>query len=174
MVRKHDGERTVDQAMSSSDTHRDHPVPRDALLFGYGSMIPFLAAATAAWTLPAPWPAYFVVMSIIWGALLLSFVAGVRRGYGFGNPGAWAKTEIVSVVAYVLPALTALTLVSLGSIASALFTLIIGFALVIACDRRAARCGNAPAYFLRLRGPQMSLAIVSLIALVVRVLEVAR
>lgn len=50
-----------------------------------------------------------------------------------------------------------------------LVLLIAGFALVPLLDRHAARHGDAPAYFARLRPPQMGIAIVSLAVLLLSV-----
>lgn len=146
-------------------------VPLDSLVFGYGPMIPFVAAVAGAWLLDAPWPGMAIVLAIIWGALILSFVAGVRRGYGFGSRVASTRAEIVSMIAYFVPAGLSLVIVSLGHPAPALWVLVVGFALVILLDRRAARNGDAPAYFSRLRPPQMSIAIISLIALAIRLFD---
>ena len=146
-------------------------IPLDSLAFGYGPMLPFVAAVAGAWMLDAPWPGIAIVLAIIWGALVLSFVAGVRRGYGFGNRVASTWAEILSMIAYFVPAGLSLVLVSFAHVTPALWMLIIGFALVILLDRRAARAGDAPAYFSRLRLPQMSIAILSLMALLIRLAD---
>lgn len=143
-------------------------IPLDSLIFGYGPMVPFVAAAVGAWSLPAPWPGFAIVLAIIWGALILSFVAGVRRGFGFGARTASTGAEIVAAIAYFVPAGVSLLFVSFGQPAPALWVLVIGFAVVILLDRRAARQGDAPVYFRRLRLPQMSIAILSLVALALR------
>jgi hypothetical protein len=145
------------------------PVPLDSIVFGYGPMLPFVCAAVGAWVFDAPWPGMAVVLAIIWGAMILSFVAGVRRGYGFGSRAANTRAEIVSMIAYFVPAGLSLILVSFGRPAPALWVLVIGFALVIMLDQRAARAGDAPTYFARLRLPQMSIAIASLVVLVLRI-----
>lgn len=48
-------------------------VPLDSLVFGYGPMLPLVAAAVGSWLLAAPLPGLAIVLAIIWGALVLSF-----------------------------------------------------------------------------------------------------
>lgn len=72
------------------------------------------------------------------------------------------------MIAYFVPAGLSLVLVSLARPAPALWILFVGYALVILLDRRAARNGDAPIYFRRLRLPQMSIAIISLVAMALR------
>jgi hypothetical protein len=140
----------------------DPRVPFDGLVFGYGPMLPLAAAALGAWLLPTPWPAIATHLAIVWGALILVFVAGVRRGYGFGNPAASTAVEIATMLVYFT--LGGLALMVPG-VTPPLVLLLVGFALVPLLDRRAARHGDAPAYFARLRPPQMGIAVVSLAVL---------
>ncbi len=147
---------------------RQAPIPLNSLIFGYGPMIPFLAAAGGAWLLPAPWPTLALRLAILWGGLILAFLAGVRRGFGFGSDRASTPVAIGTMLLYFIPAGLALLLGSFGAVRAALLLLATGFALVALCDSRAARHGDAPAHFARLRGPQLSLAILSLLALAAR------
>ena len=130
------------------------PIPLDSIVFGYGPMLPLIAAGVGAWVLPAPWATLVVRLAIIWAALILSFIGGVRRGFGFATPGASTAIEIVAAVAYVTIAGLAL-LVPLA--ATALALLAAGYALAALLDCRAALSGNAPAHFARLRPPQLLL-----------------
>lgn len=139
-----------------------------SLIFGYGPMLPFVLGAVGVWALPAPWPLITVRLLIIWGSSILIFVAGVRRGYGFGDPRASTGAEIISMLLYFVPGGIALVLGQEGQIAKALALLVFGFALVILLDRRAAVRGDAPRHFHRLRGPQMAIAVASLVAALVR------
>lgn len=143
----------------------DPRIPANSIIFGYGPMLPLIAAAVGARLLPAPWPAIAVRLAIVWGAMILIFVAGVRRGFGFGNRAAATMVEIATMLAYFIPAGLALVAPdprwSLG-------LLVLGYALVIVLDPLAARRGDAPAHFARLRPPQMALALASLVALILR------
>lgn len=150
-------------------TEAKPPIPTDSLIFGYGPMLPFVAAAIGAWALPSPWPEHAVGLAIIWGGLILSFVAGVRRGYGFGNPAASTPREIIAAMVYFVPAGLALLCGIIGNWTAALALLIVGYLLVIVFDRFGAVAGNAPAHFARLRPPQMAIAVVALAALLARV-----
>lgn len=117
-------------------------------------MVPLLAAAVGAWTLPGGWPVLAVQLAIVWAALILSFIGGVRRGFAFATPGASTAVEIAAAVAYVTIAALALV-VPRAVIAVALLTA--GYALAALLDRHAALAGNAPAHFARLRPPQLLL-----------------
>jgi len=149
------------------------PIPLESLVFGYGPMAPFAAAAVGTWALPAPWPVVATGLAIIWGAIILVFVGGVRRGYGFGNAAASTIHEIATMLVYVVLGGLSLVLADLGQPAGALGLLIVGFVLAPAFDRRAAFTGDAPAYFARLRGPQMTIAVVTLAALLAHLLVTA-
>ncbi|MBB4616472.1 DUF3429 family protein [Sphingomonas abaci] len=146
----------------------DPRIPLNSIVFGFGPMLPLAAAALGAWLLPPPWPVLAVRLAIIWGALILVFVAGVRRGFGFGNPRASTAVEIATMLAYFVPAGLALVV---PSVRVALALLLLGYVLVPTLDTRAARAGNAPAHFARLRWPQMAIALVSIVALMLFVLR---
>ena len=129
-------------------------IPLDGKILGFGPMLPLVAAGLGAWVLPGSWPLLAIQCAVIWGALILAFVAGVRRGYGFGNSSASKPSEIAAALAYFSIAGLSL-IVPRASIALAL--LAAGHAFVALLDRRAGRRGNAPAYFATLRGPQFLL-----------------
>ena len=143
-------------------------IPLTSLVLGYGPMVPLAAAAVGSWTLPAPWPAIALALAIIWGALILALLGGVRRGFGFGDPAASTTNEIVAMLLYFVPAGIALVLANFGAPAPALALLIVGYGLVLILDRLAGQTGDAPPHFARLRGPQMGLALASFAALLVR------
>jgi hypothetical protein len=144
------------------------PIPRDSLWFGFGPMLPLVAASAGAWTLPAPWPQTATALAIIWGALILSFVAGVRRGFGFGAPHASTRVAIGTMLAYFVPAGLALLLAWSQRPAPALALLALAYLLVALLDCRAALAGEAPAHFARLRPPQMLIAVAALAALLLQ------
>lgn len=139
------------------------PIPLTSLIFGYGPMLPLVVAAAAVWIMPPPWPELAVRLATIWAAAILVFVAGVRRGYGFGAPGASTAVAIGTMLVYFVPGSLALVLQMAGRSAMALGLLILGFALVAIGDRRAAVAGQAPAHFARLRIPQMAIGIAAMI-----------
>lgn len=142
-------------------TPTDPSIPIDSIVFGYGPMLPLVAAGVGAWVLPAPWGVLAVRLAIVWGALILSFIGGVRRGFGFAHPQASTAVELAAAVAYVTIAGLAL-LVPFAATGVAL--LAAGYALAALLDRRAALRGNAPAHFVRLRVPQLLLGCAGLAA----------
>lgn len=144
------------------------PIAPDRIVFGFGPMLPLVAAALGASLLPAPWPAHAQALAILYGALILAFVAGVRRGYGFGVPRVATGTAIAAMLAYFVPAGLAVLLDWAGRPVAAIAILALGYAAVLLLDRRAANAGDALADFARLRPPQMAIAIISLLALLVR------
>lgn len=150
--------------MSDPDDPR---IPADSVVLGYGPMLPLIAAGIGAWVLPTYWPFVATRLAIIWGALVLAFIGGVRRGYGFGDPRASTPVEIATMMVY-------FTLAGLALLVPAAWiavpVLMIGFAAVALLDRRAALAGNAPAHFARLRVPQMLLGIVGLALLWARIM----
>lgn len=127
-------------------------VPADGLILGYGPMLPLVVAAVSAWLLPQPWPFWAVQLGIIWGALVLAFIAGVRRGFGFGYAHASKPVEIATSIGYFTLAGLALVI---GRPSAALLPLILGYVLAALLDRRAALQGDAPAYFATLRPRQL-------------------
>lgn len=143
-----------------ADPHR-RPIPLDSLVLGYGPMLPLVAAGVGAWTLPLGWRVLAVQCAVVWGALILSFIGGVRRGWGFARAEASTAAEIAAAVAYVLLAGLALVV---PRAAVALALLVAGYALAALLDRRAALRGDAPAHFARLRPPQLLLGAAGLAA----------
>lgn len=140
----------------------DPRIPFASHVFGFGPMLPLVAAAIGAWTMSERWGLLAIHLAIIWGALILSFVGGVRRGFGFGRDGASTKAEIATATAYLVLAGLALVV---PYWTTALSLLVVGYVLAALLDARAARRGDAPAHFARLRPPQFLLAAASLAAL---------
>lgn len=128
-------------------------------------MLPLVIAAVAIWIMPPPWPDIALRLAMIWAAAILIFVAGVRRGYGFGASSASTPVAIATTLTYFVPGSLALVMVTFGRFGLALTLLIVGFVLVAVLDRRAAVRGDAPAQFSRLRVPQMAIGIIALAVL---------
>lgn len=129
-------------------------VPLNSRILGFGPMLPLVLAGAGAWVLEGDRALLVIRLAIVWGALILAFIGGVRRGFGFGNPAASTRTEIVAAIAYFT--LAGLALLA-PQAAIALGLLIVGFALAALLDTRAALHRDAPAHFARLRGPQLAL-----------------
>lgn len=136
-------------------------IPLDSIVFGFGPMIPLVVAGIAAWVAPAPVAMIATQLAIVWGALILAFIGGVRRGFGFARADASTVTEIAAAVGYFTIAGLALLV---GYAATSVALLAVGFALAALLDRRAALAGDAPAHFARLRPPQLLLGCAGLAA----------
>lgn len=139
----------------------DPRVPTGSLIFGYGPMLPLAAAGIGAWVLPHPWPFLAIQYAVVWAALILAFIGGVRRGFGFARADASTAREIAAAVAYFSIAGLALV-VPYATISLAL--LAAGYAFAALLDRRAAKRGDAPAHFARLRPPQLLIGCAGLAA----------
>lgn len=139
--------------------------PTDTLIFGYGPMLPLVAAGCGAWLLPHPWPLVAIRLALIWGAVILAFIGGVRRGFGFARASASKLREIVAAAVYLAIAGLALAIPQPGI---ALPLLAAGYALAALFDRRAALAGDAPAYFAQLRVPQLLVGCAGLVTCWVR------
>lgn len=148
------------------DDPDDPRVPVNSLVLGYGPMLPLVAGGAGAWLLPPPLGLFAVQAVVLWAALILVFIAGVRRGFGFGNRHASITVEIATMMAYLLLGLGALVV---PGFPAELTLLLVGYALVALLDTRAARTGNAPAHFARLRGPQMLIGMLGIGAALARV-----
>ena len=132
-----------------------------AWLTGLG-MVPFAGLAVLCITAPEPDPLTAFAL-LVYGAVILSFVGGIRWGLAITpgqklTGGALWNTLILSVT----PALTA-WMALIAPPPAPPFILAAAFALMLASDWRAARAGEAPPWYARLRWPPTVTAIVSLL-----------
>ena len=134
-------------------------VPVLGLLMGGTAMVPFVLLAAALWIGPAGWARLLLPWLSAWGAAILAFLAGVRRGLSFRTPGGERTAQIVTVIWLYLLAIGALVvpshLLSLG-------LLVAGFASLAILDPSAARRQEAPLFFARLRPVQMAVPVAAL------------
>jgi hypothetical protein len=143
-------------------------IPALDILFAFGPMIPFAAGAVAAWSLSGSWSALAVQATAMWGAAILLFLSGVRRGLSFRTEGGPTFAQMATMMALFMLGLGALACVWCEAIRSALVVLLAGYALIFILDPIAAHRGEAPLYFARLRRLQIPIALISLIALALR------
>lgn len=137
-------------------------IPLDGLVLGWGAMLPFPLGAAAAIALDGGEQALAVRGVILWGGALLIFLSGVRRGLSFRTEGGprWSQLATFSwlfwagVAALVLPP------------GLAPWLLLAGFLSLLVLDPVAARRGEVPLYFARLRPWQMAVPVASLILLI--------
>lgn len=131
------------------------PIPRSALLLGLAGLIPFLwGAANVAFPVTLGWggdliPPMFrgTYLSLTYGTVILSFMAGVLWGFATKVKGSGAA---IGYGLSVLPALWAFFMVN-GDPADALINLAAGFAGLLLLDFSFAHQGMAPPWWMRLR-----------------------
>lgn len=144
------------------------PIPLRSRILGFGSVAPVAAAAIRSWVLDLYWAEQLSYLAIMWGAVVMAFVAGVRRGYGFGAPVAAGTKDVGTAILYFAAAFVALLLADYGRPLDALLSLATSFLLVAILDTRAARTGRAPAHFQKLRAAQMAISSVAYLVLFLR------
>ncbi len=149
-------------------TEEPRETPWLSVVFGYGPMLPFAAGAAAAWWQRGQWDELILLATILYGAAILLFLSGVRRGVSFRTEGGPTFVQIATMLGLFCLGLGALlTVVILGNRVIALDLLIAGFVAIAILDPIAARRGEAPLFFARLRPLQIPIAVLSLVALLV-------
>jgi hypothetical protein len=134
-------------------------VPWDAVVFGYGAMLPFPLAILAVWLGGPALDRLVVGLVTTWGAVVLIFLAGVRRGLSFRTPGGPRLSQIAMMLWLFLAGLAAL----MTPMPMALILLFLGYLSLLVLDPIAAQHEQAPLYFARLRPWQMAVPVVSLL-----------
>lgn len=132
-------------------------IPLPSLILGYGPAAVLPLLAVAYWITGQFWAAQ---IALLWGAAILVFLAGVVRGLSFFTDGGPRLSQVVTMALRFWPGLLALVL----PIRPAMLLLAVGYAGVAFSDVPLARTGGAPAYFARLRPPQMAVAVAGLLA----------
>lgn len=143
-------------------------VPPLDLVLGYGPALLLPLLALFAFLLPVERARLPVALGQLWGAAILVFLAGVRRGLSFFTEGGPRPIQIATMMWLFLLGLAGLAFAP----PLAFPALVIGYGSVALLDPPAARRDEVPAHFARLRPPQMGIALVGLIAFMVRVYTV--
>lgn len=144
------------------------PIPRTALLLGLGGLIPFAAGAAALWLPVAGLPPALGLKLIIgYGAIILSFLGGIRWGTAIGPYD--TRRQGVELSASVLGSLAGLAAILIPSV-PALTLLIAGFLMQALWDVTSVEAGRLPVWFGKLRMLLTAGAVISLIAALVAVL----
>jgi hypothetical protein len=139
-------------------------VPTLSVILGYGPMVPFAGGALLAWVLPEPWAAIFFHLTIFWGVGICTFLSGVRRGVSFRTMGGPTAAQIGTMLWLFCAGMIALLLWAVGWNRTAAVLLALAYASIGVLDPIAARKGEAPLFFARLRPTQMVIPVVSLLA----------
>lgn len=126
---------------------------------GYGAVAPVAILVVGALALEGAFAALSRQLAVLWGAAILIFLAGVRRGLSFRTPGGARAIQIATMAWYFAVGLAA----ALASLATTLPWLgpglaTLGFASLLLLDPAAARREEAPLFFERLRPLQMGVA----------------
>ena len=145
--------------------------PKLSVVLGYGPMLPFVAGAAASWLLNGPWRDEVILLTGLWAGSILAFLAGVRRGVSFRTEGGPAVAQIVTMFCLFVLALTVLVALAHGFAKFSVALALLGFLALMILDPIAARRGQAPLFFARLRPPQLAIAVVSLAALLASLLR---
>jgi hypothetical protein len=140
-------------------------VPWLAALFGFGPMLPLVAGAAFAWLRRDDLGGAVQFLTIHWACAILLFLSGVRRGLSFRTEGGETLAQVATMLGLFGLGFLALLAVALGQTVPALVLLILGFTGIALLDPVAARRGEAPLFFARLRPLQMPLAILGLAGL---------
>lgn len=140
--------------------HDQEAIPPIALWLGVGGLIPFIAPAVLIWMPPSQgWQGIAGTFGMVYGAIILSFLGGVRWGSALHNFD--TRTFIQSV----LPALLAYGVLVFPALP-------LGPLLLAAChsvqglsDISAARNGTLPVWYARLRAGLTLGAVSSLLSI---------
>ena len=133
------------------------------VFFGYIAMVPFGPGVLAFWLAPEPWRAAALALTLFWGAAIVTFLAGVRRGVSFRTPGGATAAQIATMLWLFCLGFAAIVLTALALPLPATLLLVLGFLSLAILDPIAARRLEAPLYFARLRPVQMAIPLACLL-----------
>ncbi|WP_299650184.1 DUF3429 domain-containing protein [uncultured Jannaschia sp.] len=133
-------------------------VPWDAVILGWGPVLPFPLAAIWLWF---GGPDVLRPAMHLWGAAIALFLSGVRRGLSFRMPGGWTWSQL-AMFAWLFWAGFLALILPVGP-AFALLSAI--YASLAVLDPIAADRAEAPLWFRRLRPAQMGIAALGLAGL---------
>ena len=133
--------------------------PWESLVLAYAAMLPLAAGAIACLVLRGHDAALAVHLTVVWSGAVLCLLSGVRRGLSFRQEGGPVLSQLATMLW--LFVLGAMSLLSPWAVPSVLLQML-GYATMAVYDPIAARQGEVPRYFQRLRPVQMLVPIVSL------------
>lgn len=145
-----------------SDRQISAPIPASALALGLLGLVPFVAGALSQWVaLPMLEPQTGLKLVIVYGAIILSFLGGIRWGTAIGPYDAHRQgTEFSMSVLGSLAGLAAVFLPAIPGLA----LLAAGFLMQGLWDVTSVDAGRLPGWFGRLRMLLTAGAVVSLIS----------
>lgn len=154
--------------MSSDD---ENTIPRAPLILGLAGALPFWAMALAVLATDSALIAAFAVKGgIAYGAVILSFLGGIRWGEALKPYG--KRERAFAFTLSVVPSLAGWAALMMPAI-PALSLLVAGFLMQSLWDVTSAQEGRLPAWFGKLRAILTSLAVTALILMLGRLLIAA-
>lgn len=143
-------------------------IPGAALALGLAGLLPFAAGALALWVaLPVLTPALGLQLVIVYGAIILSFLGGIRWGTAIGPYD--TRRQGLEFSASVLGSLAGLAAIFIPPV-PALTLLIAGFLMQALWDVLSVEAGRLPAWFGKLRMLLTAGVVISLTAALVAVI----
>ena len=148
-------------------TDEIEPIPRAALWLGLAGVIPFWAAALG-FLLAGAAPGFFLHAGLAYGAVILSFLGGIRWGEALKGRGSRERAaafglsvlpSLAGWLALVIPAIPGLSLLIAGLLLQALW------------DVTSAQRGELAFWFARLRLWLTTLAVCALILMLLGLLR---
>ena len=145
--------------LSDGTDDRLPTTPWESVVLAYAAMAPILAGAMACLLLHGNAAAIAVHLTVTWSGAVLCFLSGVRRGLSFRQMGGPRLSQFATMLW--LFALGSASLLSTWAPLSVALQ-ILGYGTMAMYDPVAAREGEVPLYFQRLRPVQMLVPIASL------------
>ncbi|WP_246218114.1 DUF3429 domain-containing protein [Jiella pacifica] len=150
-----------DDGRTITATEAAEPPPIGAL-FAFAAMLPIGAGAVYLWIGDEAQSFLTVNLTLLWGAAILTFLAGVRRGVSFRQPGGPTLSQLATMLwLYGLGFLAIVETVWAYTLTATALEFV-GFLSLAALDPIAAKNGEAPLFFASLRPIQMAIPIVAL------------
>ena len=154
---------------SGRTMHVNEPAetPPMGVFFAYIAMLPLVVGVLTIWFAPEAQSFLAFNLTLFWGAAILMFLAGVRRGVSFRTPGGARLTQVATMLWLYAAGFASLVATIWAYPTTAAVLQFLGYLSLAVLDPIAARNGDAPLFFARLRPLQMAIPIVMLIALIV-------
>jgi Protein of unknown function (DUF3429) len=153
---------TVDHDRRRIEVVETNEIPRLDILFGFGPTVPFIFGVVVAWWFPEPWRLIALQLTALWGSAIMLFLSGVRRGLSFRTKDGPTLSQMATMLMLFGLGLSSLGALWLGQVIWALVLLLAGYSSIFLLDPIAARRGEAPLHFERLRRLQMPIVVLTL------------
>ena len=134
--------------MSDDPIGNDTKIPLPALALGAAGVLPFIAGGLATLTLPE-WSAFATQATLFYGAVILSFLGGIRWGFAM-HTGIAGKGWFHYVIA-VVPSLFAWGALLVPLVDIGIAMCILGLVGMLLADIQLTNQGKAPMWFQKLR-----------------------